>query len=70
MELELAKGFAIIFMIFVHVFEEGRESIVQNDSTTIFLGQQIEFLGGAPAAPLFMFCMGVGFAYSKAKSSQ
>ena len=70
LELELAKGFAIIFMIFVHVYEIGHDSIVQNDSATVFLKNLIEFLGCVPAAPLFMFCMGVGFAYSKAKSSQ
>ena len=70
LELELAKGFAIIFMVFVHVYEAGRESFVQNDSITVFLEYLIDFLGGAPAAPVFMFCMGVGFAYSKAKSSR
>ena len=57
-------------MVFVHVYEAGRESIVRNDSATVFLEHLIEFLGCVPAAPVFMFCMGVGFAYSKAKSSQ
>lgn len=70
MELELAKGLAIIFMVFDHVYEAGVYSIKINNLFAEFFENLIDFLGGAPSAPLFMFCMGVGFAYSKANPTQ
>jgi len=34
------------------------------------LGTLIEFLGAQPAAPVFMFCMGIGFVYTRHNSPQ
>ena len=50
-------------MICVHVLEVYASPEVIN---SIF-GQVIEFLGGPPAAPVFMMLMGLSFAYSKKK---
>ncbi len=62
-ELDIAKSFSIIFMIFLHTmwvmmsynhaFSPSYEFIVGN------------ILGRPYAAPIFMFCMGVGIVYSR-----
>lgn len=62
-ELDIAKSFSIIFMIFLHTmwvmmsynyaFSPAYEFIVGN------------ILGRPYAAPIFMFCMGVGIVYSR-----
>lgn len=58
---DLLKGLAVIFMIQVHITE--------NYSTLEFydslIGKISLYLGGAPAAPLFMLVMGYFFAASK-----
>lgn len=59
-ELDLAKGFAIICMILCHsvlMYADGA-----NDFGFIFAE---EILGGPIAAPLFMICLGVGTIYTK-----
>lgn len=57
--LDLARGLAVFFMILVHVLENyGNEDVYD---TTI--GRIVEFLGGAPAAPVFMFLMGFFLVY-------
>lgn len=64
-ELDLAKALAIIFMIMVHTYE-AHGFITNNKSGGGFIcSWLIEFLGGVPAAPVFMFAMGVGVVYSK-----
>lgn len=63
-ELDLIKFAAIIFMIFVHTYETLMDGLVTNNSVEYWLNYILEFLGGAPAAPVFMFCAGVGIDYS------
>lgn len=60
-ELDIAKGLAISFMIFDHVLEEFASTQLEDS----FLAEIIYFLATIPAAPVFMFLMGVGFAFSR-----
>ncbi len=61
--LDLARGLAVFFMILVHVLESyGNEGAYD----TAF-GLIVEFLGGAPAAPVFMFLMGFFLVYPSDK---
>ena len=57
--LDLARGLAVLFMILVHVLENYGNDGVYNT----IIGKVVEFLGGAPAAPVFMFLMGFFFVY-------
>ena len=64
-ELDVAKGLAIIFMLLVHVYEVyGRE--VEGTG----FSKVVEFLGSPPAAPVFMFLLGVGIVYSRKITSK
>lgn len=57
-ELDIAKGFAILFMVWVHTAETfGNEQGIGNAI--------VEILGGPFAAPVFMVCMGIGMCYAK-----
>lgn len=58
-ELDIAKVFAVIFMIVVHTCDQ-----ITNMNGNI-LPKIIEFLGCAPSACVFMFSMGVGMIYTK-----
>ncbi len=60
LSLDLARGLAVFFMISVHTLEVFASKEVKSS----LFGQIIEFLGGAPAAPVFMTLMGVSFIYS------
>ena len=64
-ELDLAKALAIIFMVFVHVYEAHWYLENSEEGAGYICAWLIEFLGGVPAAPLFMLAMGVGVVYSK-----
>ncbi len=64
-ELDLARGLAVVFMVAVHVLETFADNSVVNSAA----GYIIEFLGEAPAAPVFMFLMGAGIVYSKKSSA-
>lgn len=64
-ELDMAKGFAIVFMIWTHVFEEltpNTEGILTTLVRNIF--------GGPFAAPIFMICLGIGISYSKRNTAK
>lgn len=63
-ELDIARGLAVFFMIAIHVLEVLGASAAMETG----LGYVISFLGGPPAAPVFMFLLGVGIVYS-AKST-
>lgn len=63
-ELDMAKFLAILFMIGIHVGAEFME--LGYPSTAIKIAR--EFLGGPLAAPVFMFCMGIGIVYSRKSS--
>ena len=66
-DLDLAKGFSIIFMIFVHclLFAETFSA----SYSPLYYHAINDFLGGPMCAPLFMFCMGVGIVYSRRSQS-
>jgi uncharacterized membrane protein len=57
---DLARGLAILFMMLVHVLD----FYGQRDIRTSFFGEVITFLGSPPAAPVFMFIMGLFIAFS------
>jgi uncharacterized membrane protein len=61
LSIDLARGLAVFFMIAVHTLEVFASEEVKN---SVF-GQIIEFLGGPPAAPVFMTLMGFSFIYSR-----
>ena len=61
LSIDLARGMAVFFMIAIHTLEVFANPEVKN---SIF-GQIIEFLGGPPAAPVFMTLMGFSFIYSR-----
>jgi uncharacterized membrane protein len=61
LSIDLARGLAVFFMIAVHTLEVFASQEVKN---SVF-GQIIEFLGGPPAAPVFMTLMGFSFIYSR-----
>lgn len=58
--VDLAKVFAIVFMVAVHTMMYGGGDF---DSTLGFL---VDWVFGSPlAAPVFMLCMGIGVTYSR-----
>lgn len=58
-DLDLARGLAVVFMILVHILD----FYAQPDVRASFFGQVIDYLGKYPAAPVFMFIMGVFIAF-------
>jgi uncharacterized membrane protein len=60
LSIDLARGMAVFFMIAVHTLEVFASQEVKSS----LFGQIIEFLGGPPAAPVFMTLMGFSFLYS------
>ena len=64
LELDVAKVFAIFYMVIVHVYEEMSAVNYWAMPDSLFR-IVIEFIGGPLAAPVFMFAMGVGMVYTK-----
>lgn len=66
-DLDLAKAFSIIFMVFVHclLFSTYFEFSI----SPFYFHAFNDILGGPMCAPLFMFCMGVGLVYSRHSQS-
>lgn len=62
LELDIAKGLAVLFMILVHT----QDSFATPELKESLLGGLIDVMGGVPAAPVFMFLMGAGVAFSSA----
>ena len=62
-ELDIAKALSIIFMIFVHVLWV--ILCFDNSLSNAYLLVFSNILGRPCAAPIFMFCMGVGIVYSR-----
>lgn len=58
---DLARGLAVAFMVLVHVL--GHYGTAAAWATP--LGTAVTFLGGPPAAPVFMFLMGTSLAFSR-----
>ena len=69
-ELDVAKGIAIIFMVFCHSFEILCDFFNPEISTDFAYGILDVVLGGSFAAPVFMFCMGISFCYSRKNSAK
>lgn len=65
-EIDITRGLAVFFMILVH-FSSTFLDTAYNE--TVF-AKVIDFFGSVPAAPVFMFLMGVGFVYSKSQDPQ
>lgn len=63
-ELDIARGLSVLFMIAVHSLENFADEMAQES----FLGQIIDFFGGVPSAPVFMFLLGVGVIYTSKSS--
>jgi uncharacterized membrane protein len=61
LSVDLARGLAVFFMIAVHTLQV----YANPEVTSSLLGKIISFLGGPPAAPVFMTLMGFSFVYSK-----
>lgn len=58
--IDIARGFAVIFMIMIHV-----QMVFSNvDVNNSILGSINEITGGPLAAPVFMFLMGFSFIFS------
>lgn len=57
---DFIRGLAVIFMILVHVLGIYSNTYVYES----LFGEVIDFLGSPPAAPVFMFTMGVFFMFS------
>lgn len=66
LEIDIVRGLAVFFMLLVHVTGEFLDESANN---TVF-AKVIDFMGSIPAAPVFMFVMGVGFVYSKNQQPQ
>jgi uncharacterized membrane protein len=64
-ELDLARGLAVLFMVWVHVLEEWSSLGVQHAT----YGRVVEFFGSSPAAPVFMVLMGASLAFSRRASA-
>jgi len=60
------KGLAVLLMIQVHI----TELFVRNENYESFFGKTSLFLGGIPAAPVFMLAMGYFLAYGKKSPSK
>lgn len=60
-ELDIAKGLAIIFMVWVHVNEYYQHELYEGG----VYNRVVEFLGSPPAAPIFMMLLGLGIVYSR-----
>lgn len=59
-EMDIAKGLSAIFMILCHTYT------TLSDYSSPFLVLVLDYILGSPfAAPVFMFCMGVGICYSR-----
>ena len=58
--VDMAKMFAIFFMVIIHTFESGEAD------TETGLGYFFDSIAGAQfGAPVFMFCMGIGLTFSR-----
>lgn len=68
LELDVAKVFAILYMVVIHVYEEMSTVNYYVKMPDNLLRGILEFVGGPLAAPVFMFAMGVGMVYSRKRS--
>jgi len=64
--VDLARGLAVLFMICVHCLDF---YCIEEQKETIY-GRIVKFLGSPPAAPVFMFLMGLSSMYSTNRSTK
>ena len=67
-EVDFVKFLAIPFMILVHAYEQFGAFDHEHIFPDTVFRHVIEFLGGPPAEPVFLFCIGIGMIYSKHNS--
>lgn len=68
--LDIAKAFSIFTMIYVHVLAVGLgEDVLIDPKNGVLVNIIGNIFGGVLAAPVFMFCMGIGIAYSKRQNT-
>jgi uncharacterized membrane protein len=60
-ELDIARGLAVLFMVLVHV----QEYFSSAQAKATHLGEFVGFVGGIPAAPVFLFLLGIGIVFSR-----
>lgn len=65
-EVDIARGLAVFFMILVHF----NSTFLDTAYNSSMFAKVIDFMGCVPAAPVFMFLMGVGFVYTKKQDPQ
>ncbi|MCR8744679.1 acyltransferase [Romboutsia lituseburensis] len=65
-ELDLAKGLAILFMVWVHVNEYYQSPKIEGG----FYNRLVEFLGSPMSAPIFIILIGVGIVYSRRSTAK
>lgn len=65
-EVDICKGLAVFFMVLVHFNSAFLDTAYNNTA----FAKIIDFMGCVPAAPVFMFVMGIGFVYSKKQNPQ
>jgi hypothetical protein len=61
-ELDIARGIAVISMVLIHILLEFGNTYAMEES---IYGNIVQFFGGIPAAPVFMFLLGAGIVYSR-----
>ena len=64
-ELDYAKVISIVFMIIIHVWEKLSCYNVVAEAPEGFWQNFLQFGAGPLAAPVFMFCLGVGVLYTR-----
>ena len=64
-EVDAVKFFAIIYMILIHVYERFGKFDFDHTMPDSVYRNLMEFFGGPLAAPVFMFCMGIGMIYTR-----
>ena len=67
-EIDCVKFFAIPFMVCIHFYEQFGKCDYADIAPDTLFRNIIEFVGGPLAAPVFMFCMGIGMIYTKHNS--
>jgi len=60
-ELDIARGLAVLFMVLIHI----QQYFSSPEAQETLFGTIVDFVGGIPAAPVFMFLLGVGIIYSR-----
>ena len=64
-EIDAVKFFAVIFMICAHAYERFGAFDYEGTLPDSLYRNLVEFCGGPLAAPVFMFCMGIGMVYTR-----